>query len=171
MKKKGRISTFDEKLRKRWLFATAINWVGWPLFIGSSFTLYFLFKGIPIFLLWEIQDFQELLLLVPLGLIQMGIISYYAYKKNGTKYLTFCLIVGPLLFLNNIIKELKDGSVESPVWLVCTGVEVAMYLWWYVLSIGLLKLNDKIQAQTSIKLLKKQALPKEKRKPVGAKLC
>ena len=113
MKSNGKISSLNATLRKQWLLATAINCIGWSIFICLVLTLRLFFNKIHFSLLYEAEEFQELAVGASVGLLQMGLIYYCAYKKYGTKLLTLWLILGPFQYLAEILKDLKTGWGED----------------------------------------------------------
>jgi hypothetical protein len=65
-----------------------------------------------------------------------------AYVKPGVRFLTFVLIVGPLLKLKATYDALKVG--HDHVTLIALVVNLGFYAWWYILSLKLRKMNKKI---------------------------
>jgi len=64
------------------------------------------------------------------------------YVKPGVKFLTFALIVGPLLKLKATFDALKAG--HDLVTLFALAVNLGFYVWWYVLSLQMRKMNKRI---------------------------
>jgi hypothetical protein len=64
------------------------------------------------------------------------------YVKPGIRFLTFCLIVGPILKLKATIDALRVG--HDYVTLIALIVNLGFYAWWYVLSLKMRKMNKRI---------------------------
>jgi hypothetical protein len=83
------------------------------------------------------------------SLIFLWIGWHCVYKKHGTKWLTCCLILGPLSIARSIPMMINHWA-EASFNMVVIGIFLfltAIYVWWYILSIQLRRINKKIQAQ------------------------
>lgn len=77
-------------------------------------------------------------------LLKFYILYYCAYKHPGTKYLTFCLIVGPL----QLLKEFKDLQADvHPLLLGILVFYFALNIAWYYFGWRLRALNKQLQRQ------------------------
>lgn len=81
--------------------------------------------------------------------IAASILLYYcAYKKHGTRLLTFYLVVNGICLIANPIFLLTN---EVPFWLLLTQpVDFFLTAWWLYLTVKLRSLNKKIQRAISL---------------------
>lgn len=142
------ISQKEKSTRKRWLFATWTYSVLYPLFAYALLAL-----------TYEQGQITEGELYAPLvmtffGLIGVWITWYFAHRKYGSGLLTFLLVIGPCLLFLSFGKLLKlffnlETALDSLL-------HLAIYAWWYFLSLKVLKMNKKHQA---LKWLSKEDSP------------
>ncbi len=138
--------SLEDRIRKYWFFALVGHFLGTIVVMCFVCLFYALINGIPMASVWEVHHIRELVLRLPLSILQIGVIYYCAGKKQGTKLLTFCLIVGPLAYLAETIPLLLGDLTDSYIGLSCVGLGIATYIWWYAASIQLLKINRKMLA-------------------------
>ena len=132
----------EQKTRKRWLKAAFSYFVFYPM---ALVTLLGGFSG-------EIRtapsSFGTSILVVSLfSLIPFWILWHCAYVKNGTAWLTWCLIISPL----QICMSFKDG--ENAIQVLILLLNVFLFAWWYICSIKLRRINKKICIQKTQKKL------------------
>lgn len=81
------------------------------------------------------------------------ILIHCAYRKFGTAYLTFCLVLGPIYFLKatlgtwTSLSDLIAEGLPAPFVLVLTScflMNIFLYLFWFVMSCKLRKVNREI---------------------------
>ena len=127
----------EKSLRKQWLIISLIAILAWPI-ITLAFMSYISMKEhVP-------QGVYLVYLAVALITILLFFILYRcAYVKPGIRFLTFCLIIGPLLKLKATIDALKVG--HDHVTLIALFANLAFYVWWYILSLKLRKMNKRIK--------------------------
>lgn len=86
---------------------------------------------------------QQVVAQIPWGSF---LICYFcAYRKIGTKYLTFILISGPFSMLKDIVQGFK--AISTVFSLVFLEIEVAFYLWWYRSTLSLRRLNKRMKLE------------------------
>jgi hypothetical protein len=129
-------SPHEKSLRKQWLVLSIIAILAWPL-ITLGFLSYLSKKEhVPAEAYW-------VYLAVALITVAVFYVLYRCtYVKPGIRFLTFCLIVGPLLKLKATIDALRVG--HDHVTLIALAVNLGFYAWWYVLSLQMRKMNKKI---------------------------
>lgn len=145
------MSTFTEiinqsegRFRKHWLLSTACFVIFCPLVLFAFRTIAYGDAFLP----------KHLLFVAPItyiirGVICLMIIWHCAYRKCGTKLLTFLLIVCPFKILSSIQQFLKK---PFDVWdVVILSIEIALFLWWFLLSLKMKTVNKAIQGRMSIK--------------------
>jgi hypothetical protein len=127
----------EKSLRKLWLIVSVIAILAWHI-ITLIFMAYVSMKEhIP-------QGVFSVYIAVALITVLLFYILYKcAYVKPGIRFLTFCLIVGPLLKLKATIDALRVG--HDHVTLIALIVNLGFYAWWYFLSLKLRKMNKQIQ--------------------------
>ena len=128
----------DLFIRKRWLRASVVNWLIVP----------FTFAFFPLVYLSKVPDSFLLVASVLGGLFQgfvfFATIYFFAYRRYGTRYLKFALIVGPLATLKNTAAALTESM---DIWTVLfLTVELLPYVWWYTWSLKLKQVNDRKKA-------------------------
>jgi hypothetical protein len=127
----------ERSLRMQWLIISLIAILAWPL-ITLGFMGYIATKHhVPGNLIWVYLTVAVITVLV------FYILYRCSYVKPGTKFLTFCLIVGPLLKLKATVDALRTG--HDYVTLIALAVNLGFYIWWYVLSLRLRKMNKRIK--------------------------
>ena len=129
---KYEFSISEQLLRKEWLIISAIQCFLLPsLGLGIS-TL----KGTdPALKISSLFIFCCFFLLI----------CYCAYVRPGTKYLTFSLVAGPFMVFSNIIQQIPVVT-DALDFLVLIS-DLSIYIWWYVLSMKLRKLDRRIKAK------------------------
>ena len=127
------------KNRKQWLIATIVCWGSYPLL--ALFFLAKLPQKPPLYNGGWIQPVTYVLFNVTL----FWVIWHCAYKKPGTKLLMFWLITGPIqVLLSSLNFFEKSWNVWNKVGLI---LNLSFFIWWYIQSIKLRKINKKIQIQ------------------------
>ncbi len=127
------------KERKHWLIVTVCFFVLYPLLAYLFLDVFALFKKIPI----SKDDLRTQLGHVLGGLFQLCIIWRCAYEKQGTRLLTWCLIVTPMGFLTSISakESWNDWFIGSFIF------EAAFYTYWYIFTLKLRNINQKLKVQ------------------------
>ena len=129
----------DVFIRRRWLRASIINWIGVPVVL-------FLYALIIHFKVTPSLDFAiEALSILFRNCMFFAVIYFFAYRKFGVKYLKFALIVGPIVTLVSASKTL---FASMDIWTVFfLSVEILPYIWWYTWSLKLKQVNEKKLAE------------------------
>lgn len=138
----------DLNVRKQWLI----------LLFGIAFLnilLFFLImsKEATPFLSEGVRVLLYVMNVVLLPLIYNYLIYRCAYKKPGTKLLSFILIASPIVFVwggGMLIYNLKQGFIPNPsalYWILQILAEVA-FARWYFLCYKMKKINQRLQKIT-----------------------
>ena len=118
----------EKKIRKHWIISTFIIIIGFPL-IGLLISIF----------LRDVSIAKESRSLIFSGMVSFWLISHCAYKKHGTKLLTWWLIIIPIQLLLGIINDIKqEGLIVTLLTLI---IELPFYLWWIKKSLELKKVN------------------------------
>ncbi len=131
----------ENRIRKHWLFSTASLLIFYPLALFAFFS----------FLSTRISISEEALI-EPLayaiaGLIPLWLIWHCAYRKHGTKLLSFWMVVSPIKMLASIVGCLKE---PCNLWVIAfILLDVAIFLWWWLLSFKMKAVNKTIQERLS----------------------
>ncbi len=127
------INKSEEKTHKYWLFSSLCMLVLFPLIVlGFMVTLS---KQIDI----PESVLYECLIYVILGILSLWLIWYCAYKNPGTRLLTFWLFTSPIKRITQIGQELSESS--DVLIIIPLIIESGIFLWWYLLSLKLRKIN------------------------------
>jgi hypothetical protein len=127
----------EEKTRKHWLVASFCFLFFYP--VASTALVAIIFsKTLTMLLAWT----------AVIGLLQLWLIWHCAYKKHGTKLLTFWLFTAPLAQLGSVVIAFKIDC--SAITIGNSIVQIGVFLWWYLLSLKLRKFNKAIQETTNI---------------------
>ena len=136
--------TFEKSLvktRQKWLISTVVYFFLYPV---SVFTVFYLLS---------IQHpFPRQSLLASLGITIAGLVMVWAlyecaYKKHGTKLLSFCLLAGQTFVL---VRNIHLLSHPFDLWAtLALVVEFSLYIWWRILSLKLKHYNKLVQAHHS----------------------
>lgn len=131
----SRISDADKILRKRWLFVTFIRYLIYPFLLFAFFAI--LSEKIHIQ-----EDFLYTLLGAAFsGLIPLWMIWHCAYRKYGISLISCWLILSPFTMLYSIIALFREWS--SVLMVICT-IDIAIFAWWYCLSLKMRKINKSL---------------------------
>ncbi|MBI3259668.1 MAG: hypothetical protein HYZ54_09370 [Ignavibacteriae bacterium] len=131
-----------ENTRKRWLLATLCSFVLSPMFLFIALGSYEkdLVAG---------NTFLNLLthaaIGLSIGLLPSWLAWHCAYRRHGTALLMFWLIVGPFRFFV-VFAAAIGGLVAKPHKPLVSAAlifEAIAYVWWYILSFKLRKINKK----------------------------
>ncbi|HEY5235512.1 MAG TPA: hypothetical protein VIJ14_04990 [Rhabdochlamydiaceae bacterium] len=130
------LNPHEKSLRKQWLVISIIAILAWPLITLGFMSFISRKEHVPAGVYW-----------VYFGVALLTVLLFYvlyrcAYVKPGIRFLTFVLIVGPLLKLKATFDALKVG--HDHVTLIALAVNLGFYAWWYILSLKLRKMNKKI---------------------------
>lgn len=130
------LNPHEKSLRKQWLVISIIAILAWPLITLGFMTFISRKEHIPAGIYWVY------LVIALLTVLIFYVLYRCAYVKPGIRFLTFVLIVGPLLKLKATIDALKVG--HDHVTLIALVVNLGFYAWWYYLSLKLRQMNKKI---------------------------
>lgn len=131
----------EQKTRKHWLYLTIAHSCYIPVACLIIVIMGILQQGCAVFLL-GIPLLMGFLVAIPLGMFW-----HCAYKNPGTRLLTFSIVMGPirlLLSLGNFTR------IIYPIEIPCALFEICFYLYWYVMTIKVRKINKTIQEQPKI---------------------
>lgn len=126
----------EKFLKKQWLILSIITILAWPLITLGFMTFISMKEHIPAGIYWVY------FVVVLLTVLIFYALYHCAYVKPGIRFLTFVLIVGPLLKLKTTFDALKVS--HDHVTVIAMAVNLGFYAWWYVLSLKLRKINKKI---------------------------
>lgn len=130
------LNPHEKSLRKQWLVISIIAILAWPLITLGFMTFISRKEHIPPGIYWVY------LVVALLTVLIFYVLYRCAYAKPGIRFLTFVLIVGPLLKLKATIDALKVG--HDHVTLIALVINLGFYAWWYYLSLKLRQMNKKI---------------------------
>ncbi|NGX58967.1 MAG: hypothetical protein KR126chlam3_00109 [Chlamydiae bacterium] len=82
------------------------------------------------------------------NLISFWIIYHCAYRKYGTAWLTWCLVIGPIIFLVENAKIFNEPFNEWTLRALL--LDIVVFGYWYFLSVKFRKDNKNIQIQSFI---------------------
>jgi hypothetical protein len=144
MKISDGITNYSEnKIRKHWLLSAGSLFLFYPIVRFVLFLLLLpqgaLSKGV----------LMDSLAHVFSGTFVMLVIWHCAYRKYGTKLLSFWLFVSPLTMGASIMKALRESGDTWTVSFI--SFEVAVFLWWFLLSLKMRSVNKAVQERLSLK--------------------
>ncbi len=119
------VTKAEYKTRKQWLISTLIM---------QGFAPLLLLLGLP----FPLEQKEIVMLLGPL--LSLWILYHCAYRNCGIKWLTLVLILSPL----GILRALNEIPSHNFSTICFDTIQIALYIWWYILSLRLRKLNKKI---------------------------
>ena len=132
-------SSIEAAVRKRWVWAHAWQTTLFSLLMAGLFRL----TG-----LWEI--FGEFLAYALAGLIWFWVGYHCAYKKSGTRWLTFWLVLSPFRLLVDLAQGVKEmQGVQGAEYTLSVALIIALigvFGWWYWMSLKMRKINQKYNA-------------------------
>lgn len=137
------LETKDQRIRKNWLIITILTGIG-SIFINLGLILAF-----P-----SISKEGEIELLIKLIFLIRSVVGsslwilifwYCAYKRQGSRLLTFSAILSPFLVIRSIYTLQDDFLDLSSV--IALMSEMGLYAWWYVFSLKLRRVNKKLRSQ------------------------
>lgn len=127
------ISSQQEKIRKHWLICAISTCLVYPLvdFAWELFT-----QGMPT----SSAELYFHLINQTLGLIIFALYFHCAYKKHGTRLLTWTLMLGvaSLFTLTNLGGKFSLNLI----------LPLCINAWWYLMSLKLRRVNKEIQFST-----------------------
>jgi hypothetical protein len=132
------ITPKEVKEQKRWLIVTVVYKFILPLLLFAISASLFEKNECPP------EVVSELLRNVFLGLISLWIFWHCAYKKNGTKLLTLFLVLSPIIVAKDLMRSLKESTDPWTLGLLILGL--SLYIYWYIFSLKLKRINQKIKA-------------------------
>lgn len=134
------LNEMDQKIRKKWLNVSYLMWIIYPLLaVGAEL---FLFNQ------GEMLDSLVITIFLSAYLLNLGVfylLYHFAYKKFGTKWLTFVLCGGLVSISKGIFEVIHEPTDFLTIGLMV--VNVPLYFWWFFRSVYLRNLNKKIQFQ------------------------
>jgi hypothetical protein len=132
-KRMKHFSPHEKSIKKQWLALSIIAILAWPLVTLGFMTYLSQKEHVPAGVYWVYCIVALITVLV------FYVLYRCAYVKPGIRFLTFCLIVGPLLKLKATVDALSTS--HDHVTLNALAVNLGFYAWWYVLSLKLRKIN------------------------------
>jgi hypothetical protein len=129
-------NSHENSLRKQWLVLSIIAILAWPLITLGFMSYISSREHVPSEIYWVY------LIVAVLTILVFYVLYRCAYVKHGIRFLTFVLIIGPLLKLKATVDALKMG--HDYVTLIALVVNLGFYAWWYYLSLKLRKMNKRI---------------------------
>lgn len=129
----------EEKIRRNWLLITIFYFLVFPL--GS-----FVLSGS--LLLSKDQMYEAVRYVwsgfVIFGFIFLSIFCYCAYKKHGTRLLTYCVVSIPYQLFSFFLTISMCNLFLKDVFLLLISYSI-MYILWYKSNLRLIKINKKLQ--------------------------
>jgi len=136
-----------EKIRKKWVKISHINWIYIPVFYFiSSFALavFFDFEK-------EIKDvfiFYSWILIT--RIIFFVFVYYFSFIKHGHRFLKFFLYFSMISTALSLKKSIFEPFQAADMILIpLTIIELIFYVWWVVLSFKLIDVNKTIKGDTN----------------------
>ncbi len=129
-------NSHEKSLRKQWLVISIIALLAWPLITLGFMTFISRKQHVPGEVYWVYLTVAAITVLL------FYVLYRCAYVKPGIRFLTFVLIVGPILKIKATVDALRMG--HDHVTLIALVVNLGFYAWWYYLSLKLRKMNKKI---------------------------
>jgi hypothetical protein len=127
------------KTRKHWLWALFCSLV-YPIFLVILITI--VLQKAP-----TVTDSpRKAFLFVTLGIFIGWIYWHCVYKKAGRKLLTCFLVTSPFHPISSLPEELFQAQLVRLALLVSLP-GIALFIWWYILSFKLWKINPKFRVQ------------------------
>ncbi len=134
-------SAAESAIRKRWVWAHAWQTTLFNLLMVGLFGL-----------MGRREIAGEFLAYAFGGLIWFWVGYHCAYKKRGTKWLTFWLVVSPVGLLVELVgsaKEMQDmQGMVFILYLVLLAATTAFFGWWYSMTLKMRKINRKEPVST-----------------------
>ena len=137
----SKFSPEEKAMRRRWLVLSMIViWV-WPL-ISLGFLIYEVTTQHLPFEAYSMY-FWVYLAVTLLSAVIYVVLYRCAYLKPGVRFLISLMIVWPLLKVKAIADAVKTGH-DYLSWISIV-VNVGLFVWWYILSLKLIKMNKRIK--------------------------
>lgn len=130
----------DRKVRKQWLYLL--------ITLSTSYALYTLFQSplasvqLPLLFKYSLIAYM---VVVPLVIYFM--LYRCAYKKPGTKFLTFLLISAPIVYIGGSIATILEKlPLPNDAWSwAYTIFQSGLGIWWYFLHWKMRAINKKLK--------------------------
>lgn len=137
------IDKSEIRVRQHWLLSTLCLLVICPIVLYALMTVIFYQQ-------MHIADVLfELGIQIFAGVITTLVIWHCAYRKYGSKLLNCWLVVRSLSMVASIGDSLRTSD---SIWtLVFLAIEIAFFMWWFILSIQIKIVNEAIQKRLSLK--------------------
>lgn len=138
------INKSDSRIRKHWLLSTFSLFILIPISLSCFWAILSFIMFIPL-----VATIEPLIYAI-IGLSQGALIWHCAYKKYGTKLLTAWLIIFPL----NQLRIIPEIFIDPPAnWFngAIILLEIAIFIWWYIMSIKLRAINMTVKKRLSTK--------------------
>lgn len=126
----------EKSLRKQWLIVSLLAIIGLPL-VTLGMMVYMAVR-VPV----SAEIFYVYFAVIALTILTFYILYRCAYKKPGIRFLIFCLIIGPLLKIQGAVNAFRVEHDGLTVFAVI--FNLAFFVWWYVLSLKMVKINKRI---------------------------
>jgi len=133
-----------QKIRRRWLWALSVGIVIPAIFIVLAIVIK-IGTALPVTTFTLGKEFGELIGGLLISLIGSWALYHCAYRKYGTKFLTFNLVFSPL----GILAELWKCATHSATKWEIAGellLLLPLFCWWYVCSLKLRRINKNLVA-------------------------
>lgn len=136
------ISKSEEKTRKHWLLSSVCCFIFHPLAVGALFAVLSIGLSIP-------EDFFIGVLIEMLGgLFFLLVIWHCAYRKCGTKLLSFYLFGSSAKGLASMAKNVTEA--DDGCLIAFAVLDIVFFVWWCLMSWKLRKVNKSIQGRKSL---------------------
>lgn len=134
------LSTAEERVRKNWLYLSAFYFL-FPALILVGFTAFLWLVNI------QNSEWFESLKAILKDVLKFGLGWHCAYRKHGIKLLTLWLYFSPFIM---VIQFGVLLWLSFDPWLVpLIAFDAGIYIWWYVLTYKMRKINLVIQERQS----------------------
>jgi hypothetical protein len=133
----------ENRIRKHWLLSTASLLVFYPIALLAFASIMSMRISISEY------TFIRLFAGVLAGLTRLWLIWHCAYKKHGTKLLSFWMVVGPLQMIRAIVESLKGPCGAWDIVFVL--IETLLFMWWWLFSFKMKTANETIQERLSLR--------------------
>jgi hypothetical protein len=133
----------EKKIRKHWLIATFVDFLGVPFVF--SFVLLLLLRS-QNKLISEFTSLEiAIVMSISFGVLVLWVLVlyYFAYKKHGNRFLMGTMIVNMAI----TSRQLINISSYSLMDLFMFSISLIIFIWWVKKSFDLMKINKEKQVE------------------------
>lgn len=137
-------TTSEEKIRNHWLLSTFCFLVLYPLLLCV------LMAVLSVYVPVTQKGIYEPLGYAASGTLSLLIIWHCAYRKFGNRLLRLWLVVVPA---RTFVSTMEYFKVPYSAWtIVFIVIETSLFLWWFVLTLKMLRINKAVRKRLPISL-------------------